>query len=90
MVRRAITANHTRHEVRCWVQVTFDPGATGSGAAWDVSDRVGTNIPFLQVHWYYDAFNYVDYGVQEQITGPRGTADGMVVASAQAPTGVVQ
>ncbi len=73
-----------------WVQVYFDPGATGSGAAWDVSDRVGTNLPFLQVHWYYDAFNYVDFGIQEQITGPRGTADGMVVASAQPPAGVVQ
>jgi hypothetical protein len=42
------------------------------GGAYIVESRVGTNSPYVDVHWWTDAFGVVSYHVVVNIRGPRG------------------
>jgi hypothetical protein len=36
-------------------------------------------MPFMNVHWWYDAFNEIRYTFGVNIVGPRGVPDGVAV-----------
>lgn len=52
---------------------------SGSDWVWLVDSRPGTDTPYLNVRWSYDAFNEVYYTFGVYIAGPKGVPDGIVV-----------
>ena len=59
-----------------WVVDSVNFGIHGSifgNANASVSDsRIGTNSPYVKVHWWMDTFSSVDYNVSVNIKGPTG------------------
>jgi len=48
-------------------------GSIFGNANASVSDsRIGTNSPYVKVHWWMDTFSSVDYNVSVNIKGPTG------------------
>ena len=58
-----------------WVvdSVNFGVVYISGNANAGVSDnRIGTNSPFVKVHWWMDAFSAVTYNLSVTIKGPKG------------------
>jgi hypothetical protein len=58
-----------------WVvdSVAIVAHTNGNGAnAYVVDSRVGTNSPYVDVHWWTDAMSLVEYNVVVNIKGPKG------------------
>ncbi len=51
------------------------PYTTGSAGAYITDARIGTDSPYVKVHWWLDAFSYLSYNsLQVTIRGPKGLA----------------
>src|SRR2546427_2956955 len=58
-----------------WVvdSITFAPSFISGNANASVSEsRIGTNSPYVKVHWWMDAFSAVTYKLSVNIKGPKG------------------
>jgi hypothetical protein len=60
-------------------QVGIYPWSTFGCNAWMVDFRPGTDMPYVNVRWWRDAFHALDYRYTVQIKGPRGVPDGILV-----------
>lgn len=62
------------------VQTVFaqDHGS-GSEGVWVVDWRPATDTPFMNVRWWYDAFNDIRYSFGAYIVGPKDLPDGIAV-----------
>ncbi len=62
------------------VQTVFAQNqGTGSEGVWVVDWRPATDTPFMNVRWWYDAFNEIRYTFGVYIVGPKGVPDGVAV-----------
>ena len=61
-----------------YVGVSYNFQRGGSDAS-VVDSRVGTDTPYMKIHWWYDAFHDLIYQFLVRIAGPRGVADGIKV-----------
>jgi hypothetical protein len=63
--------------------VTDVHGFNGGGGAYLAGSRIGTNSPYVDVHWWVNVGFFCSsdygYGVTIPIEGPLGTPDGVVV-----------
>ena len=66
-----------------WLVQEIKPSADGCGTPFCtgvvVADsRLGTNIPYFNVRWWYDALANLRYRFSMRIAGPRGVPDGIL------------
>jgi hypothetical protein len=73
-----------------WIVQDIRPSAQGCGTPFCVGvtvadHRIGTDVPFFNVRWWYDALANLKYGFSMWIVGPRGVPDGILVRGAAQP-----
>jgi len=48
------------------------PYAHGNSNAYVTESRIGTNSPYVKVHWWIEAFSSIEYKIAVNIKGPGG------------------
>ncbi len=64
------------HEIKPSSQGCGTPFCTGVTLA---DSRIGSDVPFFSVRWWYDALANLKYSFSMRVVGPRGVPDGILV-----------
>ena len=80
----------TKRLANGWTVRDIRPSAEGSWLPWYpavmvVDSRIGSDIPYFNVRWWYDALTNLHYHFSMWIAGPRGVPDGILVTGAAQP-----